>query len=259
MSERESISSLLVLRKLTREIAEAVRTQLQDYLTTLAPLLRPETVFGEHIEGNRREATQRPAQALKELQALYDQISPAQPLNLRRELTPPFPFGGLGVELAPVDYPYTVESSGRPRTILVRRPLTWTLTYTGFAPSRLQAQLDSKVRQPEELQRFILAYLLMHVVTKYQTGLMQVFEALQFPITSITMPEFGNLPITQIGVAIGTERPDDAIVLESAELTGRDSFEEVVKVDEIGRLHSPFRDRLVEMARRHAPDVVVAS
>src|SRR4030095_14133511 len=121
MSGRESISSLLVLRKLTREIADTVRAQLQEYLTTLAPLLRPETVFGEYIEGNRRGGSQRPAQALKELQALYEQIAPAKPLNLRRELTTPFPMAALGVELAHVDYMYAAQSASRPRNIMVRR------------------------------------------------------------------------------------------------------------------------------------------
>jgi hypothetical protein len=45
-------------------------------------------------------------------------------------------------------------------------------------------------------------------------------------------------------------------VVESAELTGMDAFEEVVNVDEIARLPDPFKERLLDLARRHAPELV---
>ncbi len=35
---------------------------------------------------------------------------------------------------------------------------------------------------------------------------MSVFDALHFPITTTTLPEFGPLPITRIGVAMSTKR-----------------------------------------------------
>jgi hypothetical protein len=57
MDGRDSIQSLLILRKLTRAIAEAVRQQMTEYLATLAPLLRPPTVLGDYIQGGAKEAT----------------------------------------------------------------------------------------------------------------------------------------------------------------------------------------------------------
>src|SRR5687767_16017944 len=96
--------SLLVRRKLTRALADAVRAQLQEYLTTLAPLFRPHTVFGDHIQGGHKESTKRADQALKDLIALYEKVAPARPFNLRRELTPPFAFSNVGLEITPVDY-----------------------------------------------------------------------------------------------------------------------------------------------------------
>ena len=36
--------------------------------------------------------------------------------------------------------------------------------YAGFAPAKLQTVIESKGRSPEEMQRFILAYLLLHFV-----------------------------------------------------------------------------------------------
>ena len=70
------------------------------------------------------------------------------------------------------------------------------------------------------------------------------------------LPPFGDLPITQIGIGISTTRPSDAIVIESAELTGMDTFEEVVNVEDIARLGDPLKERLLEIARQHTPELV---
>ena len=44
------------------------------------------------------------------------------------------------------------------------------LSYAGFAPVELQALIDSKGRSPEEMQQFILAYLLLHFVFEQRLG-----------------------------------------------------------------------------------------
>ena len=254
MTGRDSVKSLLVLRKLTRAIADAARTQLTEYLTTLTPLLQPQSVFGEYIQGAQKEPSHKADQAFKELKALYEAVAPATPLNLRRELAPPFHFSNLSLEITPLDYIHVVQTDSGTKNITVRSPLTWTLTYAGFAPQRMQEVLDQKVRG-DELQRFILSYLLIHLVPKYRPGVMQMLEGLHFPVTTSTSPEFGDLPMTRIGIGISTSRPSDAVVVESAELTGMDAFEEVVNVEEIARLPDPLKDRLLEIARRFAPEL----
>ena len=45
-------------------------------------------------------------------------------------------------------------------------------------------------------------------------------------------------------------------MIESAELTGMDAFEEVVKVEDIARLGDPLKERLLEIARQQAPELV---
>ena len=254
MSERDGIQSLLTLRQLTRAIADAVRTQIVEYLTTLTPLFQPQKVLGDHILGGVKESTRRADQALKEVQALYEAVSPGKPFNLRRELTPPFNFTPAALEITPVGYVHVIQSGSESRRITVRRPLTWTLSYQGFAPGRLPDLIGVR---GDELQRYILSYLLLHAVTTHQRGLVQMFESLRFPITSTKTAEFGDLPVTRIGVGISTSRPADAIVLESAELTGINAFEEIVNPDDIARLSDPLRDRLQEIARQHVPATAI--
>jgi hypothetical protein len=254
MDGRESIQSILLLRKVTRAIADAARSQVVEYLTTLGPLLRPETVFAEHIQGGRRESTHKPSQALKELQTLYEDLAPAPPLSLRRPLTPPFDLAGTRLEITPVEYMHAAQSGGGSRNILVRRPLTWTVTYAGFEFARFKELLEMKLRRSEEeIQRFIVSYLMLDVVTKHQSELMGILETLHFPITKTTLAELGALPVVRISLDVETERPPDALIIESAELTGMDAFEEVVTLQDISRLGSPFKERLLEIVRQHAP------
>jgi hypothetical protein len=256
MDRRDSTQSLLVLRKLTRAIADVVRAQMTEYLSTLAPLLRPKMVFGDYIEDGTKESTRRSEKAFKELQALYDAVAGTKPFNLPRELSLPLRLSGSGLEITAVDTPRAVQAGSDTRTIMVRSPLTWTLTYGGYAPTRLPELLKAKLRPGDELGQFVLSYLLMHVVLNNSPGLMQMFEALHFPITTTSLPEFGPLPITRISVSVSTTRPSDDVMLETAELTGMDAFEEVVNVADLAQLRDPLKERLLEIARQQAPELV---
>ena len=257
MNERDGVQSLLVLRKLTRAITDAVRVQMTEYLKTLTPLLRPKAVLGEYVQGGPKEPSRKADKAFGDLQALYEKVAAAKPYNLPLQLTPPLSFTSTGLEITPLDYYHVAQSGADTRKIKVRCPLTWVLSYADFPPTRLQELLDTKARSIEELQRFVLSYLVLHLATTSEPGLTQVFEALHFPLTTAKSKEFGELPITRIGIGITTARPSDALIIESAELTGMDAFEEVVEVEDIARLGDPLKTRLIEIARQQAPEGVL--
>lgn len=250
------MQSLLVLRKLTRAIADVVRAQVTEYLIALTPLLRPKVVLGDYIQGGAKEPNHKADKLFKELEALYTKAAPAKPFSLSRELAPPFNFGGVGLEITPLDYTHVAQAGSETKKITVRCPLTWVLTYTGFAPTRLSELLDTRVRSGEELQRFIVSQIVMHLATRNQPGLLQIFEALHFPIATKNVPEFGEIPMTLIAAAISTTRPSDAVIIKSAELTGMDAFEEVVNPDDIAALRDPLKERLLDVTRTHAPELV---
>jgi hypothetical protein len=255
MSGRDSVQSLLALRKLTRAIGEVVRGQMTEYLAALTPLLRPKAVLGDYIQGVQKDPHHKTEKLYKDLQALYEKVAPAKPFSLTRELTPPFNLAGVGLEITPFDYTHLAQSGAETRRITVRSPLTWVLTYTGFAPTRLPELLDTRVRSSDELQRFIVSHLVMHLATTSQPAVLRVFDALHFPITSRKTPDFGELPLTLISLAAATVRPADPVVIQSAELTGMDAFEEVVNPDDVAALRDPLRERLLQIAREHVPEL----
>lgn len=256
MDGHDTTQSLLVLRKLTRAIGDAIKGQMTDYLATLAPLMEPRSVLGDYIEGGTKSSVKRADKAFKELKELHELLAATKPYALQRELTPPLRYTGNGLEITPVDYLHRIDTDGGSRTIKVRSPLSWTLTYSGYSLSRLPELLKAQIRAGDDLNHIVLATLLLHVLVHNSPGLMQVFDALHFPITSVTIPEFGPLPVTRIGAAVTTVRPSDAVILEMAELTGMDAFEEVVDVSQIGNLRDPLKERLVELIRQHAPSLL---
>jgi hypothetical protein len=256
MNGRDNIQSLLALRKLTRAITDVVRVQMTEYLRTLTPLMRPKAILGEYIQGGQKEPTRKADKAFKDLQAIYETVAGSKPFNLPRDLTPPLSFPATALEITPVDYVHTIQAEGITRKITVRCPLTWVLTYNDFPPNRLRELLETKARSVDEVTRFVLSYLIIHLVTTNEPGLMQVFDALHFPLTTSKQREFGDLPVTRIGIGISTTRPSDAVILESAELTGMDAFEELVNVEEIARLPDPLKEKLLEIARVHVPELV---
>lgn len=259
MHRPDNIQKLLALRKLTRAISEALRTQMGDYLATLTPLLRAKAVLGDYIQGGSKEPARRADKAFKELQSLYETVASAKPFNLPREIKPPIDVPSASLEVTPLEYTHVAQANGESRTITVRSPLTWVLTYGGFAPARLKELVQGKGRPSDELQQFVLSYLAMHVVTTNQPGLMQMLEALHFPVSSGKSAEFGDLPVTRISASVSTSRAADDLLLESAQLSGMDAFEEVVNLQDIVGMRNPQRERLLDLVRTHAPELAPAS
>jgi hypothetical protein len=256
MSGRDSTQSLLTLRKLTRAITDALRAEMTAHLATLTPLLRPTVVLGDYIQGGPKELTRKAEKSFKQLQGLYESVATAKPYNLTREMPSPINLQGEGLEITPFDYTHVASADGATRNILVRAPLTWTLTYSGYGPSRLQELLNTKMRSSEDVLKFVISYLVLHVVLTNQNGVTQILDALHFPVSTMKVPEFGELPITRIGPTVTTTRPADAVIIESAELTGMDAFEEVVHVDDLTRVKEPFKDRLLDIAQQHLPQSI---
>ena len=108
--EPYSIQRLLSLRKLTRAIADLLRAELKDYLSAMAPMLRPRNVLGDYVQGASKEGSRGSEKALLELQRLYATVASAKPYHLTNELKPPFEIVSSMPELIPVEYTHVVKS-----------------------------------------------------------------------------------------------------------------------------------------------------
>jgi hypothetical protein len=249
--ERWTTQRLIGLRRVTRAIAELLHGHLREYLSTLSPSLRPASVLGEYIQGGSKEVSTGAGKAFQELQSVYASVAGSKPFGLPRELKPPLEIVRSSLELNPMEYPYVLKTAGETKTVLIRTPLKWVLSYSEFTPARMKQLLADPHRPDSDASRFVLHYSMLQVVTSRQTGATQMLDALHFSLSSTRMPEFGELPITSIASSVPTLRPTDEVIIESTLMTGRDVFEEVVDVDGIRNLHDPFKERLVELIESH--------
>jgi hypothetical protein len=248
--ERYDTARLLALRKLTRAMADLLRSQMKEFLSTLAPLFHPKGVLSTYVEGSAFDVGRTGEKAFKELQEQYQLIAKSRLYNLPLEFKTPLEVINPQLEMTPVVYTHVVTSGDRSKPITVTSPLKWALNFGGFGPSRLKALLEAK-RSNDDLQQLVLHYLMMNTVISKQSGIRHMLEALHFPLVTEKMDEFGDLPLTFICSSISTTLLPDDVISESTEISGMDAFEEIVNIEDVEKLRDPLKQQLTELLKSH--------
>jgi hypothetical protein len=194
-----------------------------------------------------KEAIKGADRAFHDVESLYESVAKKRPYDLGLGLTPPLPINTSALEILPLDYPYVARSEKQTKRVMVTAPLTWIVTYAGFPLARLRALIADPNRSRDELQRVLTHHLLLHVILERKSGLRGLLHALNFPVRTETLPEFGELPLTVITSAVKTERPSDSVILESTDLSGVDATEEIVRVTNVAGMVDARRARLLEI------------
>jgi hypothetical protein len=246
MDDALDMTRLLELRKLTRQVDDVVRSDAREYLATLTPLLRPQGVLGDFVQGGEKVSVRGADRVWKELVGLYDGLAGKAPFALARDLKPPLHVPGTALEMAPVQYAHDTSNGTR---VVVTKPFEWILSYSAYGPQRLRELLADKNRDADELQRTLALALALHLVVARQPGIAKVFAALRLPLETRRMPEFGDLPVTVMASAVPSLRPPDDLVVQSTEMTGERVFQELVDVGAVDRLEDPWRERVLAAVR----------
>jgi hypothetical protein len=255
MEERYSTKKLIGLRKLTRAIADFLRGQMKEHISTFSYLFRPRTVLGEFVQSGTQETIPGSDKAFKELQALYEAVAGAKPFNLPKELKAPVEIISPVVETSPVEYAHLARTQGQAKKITITSPLKWVLNYTGYTPRRLWALMADPARTEEQVREYVVHSLVMSVVVARQPGMLKILNALHFPIQSARREELYGLPTPYVMCAVRTQLPPDELIIESTEVSGMNAFEEVVNLEDIVNLRHPLKDQLVELVKSHGVDI----
>src|SRR5215831_18473964 len=150
--------------------------------------------------------------------------------------------------MTPVEYPHLARNNGESKSIVVTSPLKWALTYRGFGISKFREVLANRDRTTDDVQQFVLHYLMMNTVVTKQPGLANILDRLHFPVRVEYLTEFGDVPLTYISSSISTVRPPDRVLLESSEVSGMNAFEELVRLEDIPSLRDHLKEKLLEIA-----------
>ena len=113
MEERYSTERLLALRKMTRAIADLLRGQMKEYLSTLAPLLHPRTVLGNYVGGQTYEASKTGEKTFNELRDSYQLIAKSKLYNLPADVKTPLEVINPKLEMTPVEYSHEATAGNR--------------------------------------------------------------------------------------------------------------------------------------------------
>ena len=256
MSQGYDLQKLRSLRKLTRAIADPLRSELKEHLSTVTLLLRPRTVLGDYVEGSLKGDVKGSEVAFRELRSRYEAVAGGRPFGLPKELNPPLELASSNIELVPLEYPHTAKSGSDTKTITVTQPLQRIVPYPVLGPSRLRELMAAKIPDAAQVKEIILHAVVLETVLTKQPGLLAVFEALRFPVVTEKLPGLGEVPITCISSSVRTVRPPDDVLIESTEISGLNAFEEVVNARDIEEMKDPFRERLLEVIKANAPEAL---
>jgi len=237
------VEALIKLRSQTRAISDALKAQAADYLATLALLIRPQTFFGEYLQGAQRSSGRETQHHFKELKELYDRIGSAAPFQLVNELEVPLNLLSTTPQLFALEYDKVLSANGQ--TIRITSPVRWVVGFSSFDLARFRAIIKDPNRSSAELYRFVVHYLVLFYCLSKSPGISRLLEGLRFPVTFERLKEFGDLPFCVISSPVRSQLPDEAVIRSSTQIAGNTSFEELVGFENIMDMNDEIRQRLL--------------
>ena len=244
------VSRIRLLRRVTRAVAADFESKLRTHLTTLAPLMHPRLVFGRHLRQAGIKGVSGEDAALETLQKLYAELVGKKPFDRLKALEPPLDIPQGMVEIHPAEYRHVVQVASSQKMIVIKSPLKWVLSFTGFDPEELQELASAgNPAAAGRLQRSVVHYLAMHVTLARRPGIGQVMEAMRFPLHTGRLDGCGELPVTFVESPLSTIRPVDELIVETTEISGTPEFEEILDLEQIVSLQDPLKNQIYDVAQ----------
>lgn len=241
MTQSFNVDDFIRSRKQTRRISDLLKTQAADYLATLSPLVRPQPLFGEYLQGAPRGSGRETQHHFKEFRTLFDKHAGQRPFNLINELEVPLHIISSTPELFPLEYDHVLENG---TTVRVTSPTRWVVGYNSFDLTLFRQVVNDPNRSGSELHRFVLHYLMLFHCFSRAGGLGRLFRGLRFPIGFQCLDDFGQLPFCVISSPVTSSLPDDEVIRNSTEISGSHSFEELISGEAIQAMQDDLREQL---------------
>lgn len=244
---RLTIPEVGELRRKTEAISELLRSRLAQHLDTLLTLLAPRRLLGRHLGGGAgRDDVQWADRALQDLQDQFKAVC-GPPFVLKPEI------GQTALsrienrpELYPWEYDHAARTDADVRTICIRSPVRWVLTYASdysFAQLR-QAMAGKGEKRTDDMRQFMVNALVMKGMLDHFPNLGQVLTDLRFEVSVETSDRLGKLPLVILSSHLTSFLPSDELVLAATGFSGVNEFIELIDRDAIQSLRDPLRERL---------------
>ena len=251
MADEFSFSELMDRRKLTTAVAGLLTDQLNAYLTTLAPLLRPRAVLGDYTRGSQ-DKVRGAAEVFAQVKETYLEVAGSRVFDLPKVLDSPIGISSAAPEICPSHYSYEAVVNGTAHELTITSPTRWTLSYKGQNEARLKSLLSQKSDLvSKELAETVLHFVLIETIISRQPGVFNILRELGYSVEVGTNPVFDVLPVVYISNQVGTERPSDELLVQVSEVSGSPAFDELIRIEDINDMMMPLKKRLIEQVRDH--------
>ncbi len=247
------------IRDLTRKLSQDIQARLGGHLDAVKSHFRPGPVFGPHLSSGSKVPGENPrsaAMAFAQLKDSYRQIAASPALNLEPELPEAIDVNFATPVLFPAVYPHQIATPSGTRRLTVTAPFRFVLAFPDYPFHDLRSLIASRGSK-EKLFGFVLHYTVLNYLAMQNKRLLSLFEDLRFPIRTVSLEEFGALPITIIESPAGSIRPSDSFLAKVAKFSGSDHVEELVDLDAWEKLSDPLLDWFRAEAAKF-PDVVTS-
>lgn len=244
MERTFDIESFIKARKQTRVVGDLLHEQATDYLDTLGLLIRPQTIFGEYLQGAPRGSGREAQHAFKEFKSLFESTAGAAPFRLIQELDVPLEILSSTPQLYP--YEYDVSLTGRDKPLRVTSPVRWVVGFKGFELQQFRQIIKDPNRSTAELFRFVVHYLMLFYCINRAPGLGRLLLGLRFPVSFEKLTDFGDMPFCVIGSPVTSHLPDESLILRSTEIAGNNTFEELIDEADVAEMEDAVKERLMK-------------
>ena len=243
-----TLEQMMALRAPTEAISAWLRAEAQDRLETLRLLLSPRRFLGQHLRTSQGDEVKGADKLFAELQASYKAVA-AEPLKITTRLGSPLDHISSDLSLHPWEYTHEATDGSETRSITVKSPVSWILTYASpLSFTQVRQMLAGAVpRDDAQIRQFAINACLMKLTLARSGGIVRLLEALRLRVATVTSPETGALPLVKVSTCVPAFRPADGVVLGAARLSGVPTFEELVDLEALGSIQDPLRAKLTAL------------
>ncbi len=238
------LAQMAPLRDVSQKISQYLQETLSGYLSPLAPLLAPNRVLGEHLQGYSRDRLPDADKNFAQLEERYVRLCQHH-FRLPSKIRSPVSSIKTTLDVHPWEYLYEVGD----RTIIISSPVKWVLSYefTYGLSNLLRAKLAGEKPQPDETKQMLVNTLTLWMMMERSRGIKKILGDLRFPVSVATSPVSGDLPYIVLTAATEAFRPQDDLINTVIQLSGRPAFEELVDPEAVAGIKDPMVEKITEL------------
>jgi len=245
-----TLDQMMTLRASTEAVGSWLRTELEDRLETIRPLLAPRRFLGEHIKSAFAEEVRDADKTFQALQSAYREIS-GEPLRVSSRLDSPIdPIPG-DLQVHSWEFAHQPSGASGAHSIMIKSPVTWVLTYASpVSWGQIRQMLTGTApRNEAQIKQFAVSAVVLKMALDRNPGITRLLKALRLQVEFVTVGETGKLPVVRLGAPVPAFRPVDSVILNATRLSGVTIFEELIDPEAVAKIDDPFRARLLELGK----------